>query len=102
MKSIDIAQRIVLWLLTIPVVIVILDAVFNAFDGEEDNPVVAGVRDLGEVVTPEFTTNMFADQGFGQTALLTLAFYGLFALLIWGVFKAIRSAVPAQRTGADV
>jgi hypothetical protein len=45
------------------------------------------------VFTPEFTTTMFADQGFGQTALLTLAFYGIVALLVWAVFRGIRAAV---------
>jgi cytochrome P450 len=96
MKPIDVAQRITLYLLTIPVVLVLLDAVFNAFDGEEDNPIVSTVRDAGELFTPEFTTTMFADQGFGQTALLTLAFYGVFALLIWLVFRLVRSAVAGR------
>jgi hypothetical protein len=93
MKAIDIAQKVILYLLGIPVLIVLLDAVFNAFEGQEDNAVVSTVHDLAEVFTPEFTTTMFADQGFGQTALLTLAFYGVVALLVWAVFRGIRAAV---------
>lgn len=96
MKPIDIAQRIILLLLTIPVVVILLDAVFNAFEGREDNPVVSAVHDLGELFIPEFTTNMFADQGFGQTALLALAFYGIVALLVWLAFKVVRSAVGGR------
>jgi flagellar biosynthesis/type III secretory pathway M-ring protein FliF/YscJ len=96
MSPIDVAQRITLYLLTIPVVIILLDAVFNAFEGQEDNVVVSTVRDLAETLIPEFTTTMFADQGFGQTALLALAFYGVFALLVWLIFKAIRAAVGGR------
>jgi hypothetical protein len=99
MKPIDIAQRIILSLLVIPVLFVLLDAVFNAFDAEDDNPVVGFVRDLGDLFTPDFATTMFAEQGFGQTALLTLAFYGVFVLVVWLVFKLIRSAVASSRTG---
>jgi hypothetical protein len=91
MKAIDIAQKVILYLLGIPVLIVLLDAVFNAFDGQEDNVVVSTVHDLGDLFTPEFTTTMFAEQGFGQTALLTLAFYGIVALVVWVVFRGIRA-----------
>jgi hypothetical protein len=100
MKAIDIAQKVILYLLGIPVLIVLLDAVFNAFDGQEDNSVVRTVHELGELFTPEFTTTMFADQGFGQTALLTLAFYGIVALAVWAVFRGIR-AVARPRGKRD-
>lgn len=97
MSPIDVAQRVTLYLLTIPVLIVIFDATFNAFDGQEDNAVVSGVRSLGELFIPDFTTTMFAEQGFGQTALLALAFYGAFALLVWAIFKGVR-AIASTRT----
>jgi flagellar biosynthesis/type III secretory pathway M-ring protein FliF/YscJ len=100
MKAIDIAQRTVLLLLTVPVVVVLLDAVFNAFDGQEDNVVVSTVRDAGDLFTPEFVTNMFAEQGFGQTALLALAFYGVVALAVWVVFRAIRSVARTSSSSA--
>lgn len=98
MKAIDMAQRILLILLTIPVLIIVLDGVFMAFEGQEDNVVVRTVADLAELFIPEFTTTMFVDQGPGQTALLALAFYGVVALLIWLVFKVIR-AIAAPRLG---
>jgi hypothetical protein len=100
MKAIDIAQRVVLYLVLVPVLVIILDGVFMAFEGRQDNVVVATVADLADLFIPEFATTMFADQGPGQTALLALAFYGVVALAVWAVFRGIRS-IAAPRVGAS-
>lgn len=93
MKVVDIVQRVVLYALIVPVVVILIDAVLTFFDSQEDNALVAFFADAAEALTPEVLTTMFVEQQYWQTAALALLFYGVVAALVALVFRLIRAII---------
>lgn len=93
MKVVDFVQRVVLYALIVPVLVILIDATLTFFDSQEDNAVVAFFADAAEAFTPEVLTTMFVDQQYWQTAALAVLFYGLVALLVALVFRLLRAII---------
>jgi hypothetical protein len=94
-KFLDVAQRVVLGALLVPVVIIVMDAALTFFEGREDNEIVGFFGDNAETLTPIPVEDMFADQADWQTALLALIAYGIVALMFLLLFKALRAVVAS-------
>jgi hypothetical protein len=95
MRAINAVQRLVMYLLLIPVLAVIFDTLLRAFNAQEDNPIVATVRTVADTFIFETFRTVFPDQTYVQTALVTLAGYGIITLIVVAVFRGIRSGVAA-------
>lgn len=93
MKVVDFVQRVVLFALIVPVVVILIDAALTFFNSQEDNAVVAFFADTAEAFTPEVLTTMFVDQQYWQTAALAILFYGVVAALVALVFRLIRAII---------
>lgn len=93
MKVVDVLQRVVLYALVVPVLVILVNATLIFFDAQEDNALVAFFADVAEVVTPGVLTTVFEDQQYLQTAALALLFYGLLAALVALVFRLIRALI---------
>lgn len=93
MKVLNVLQRVVLYALVVPVLVILIDATLTFFDSQEDNALVAFFADVADALTPEVLTTVFEDQQYLQTAALALLFYGLLALLVALVFRVIRALI---------
>lgn len=93
MKVVTIVQRVVLYALVVPVLVILIDATLIFFDAQEDNALVAFFADAAELFTPEVLTTVFEDQQYLQTAALALLFYGLLAALVALVFRLVRALI---------
>lgn len=95
MAIIALIERILLWLVAVPVAFVILDVVLELGGAVATNPIVAFVDDTAALATPSPLTTIFPDQGPVLTAALVCLMYGLVAMLIAGLFRLVRQAVAA-------
>jgi hypothetical protein len=96
LRVIEVLQRILLAVLVgIPVIVILVDGLLRGLDAQEDNPVVAAIRDTSELLTPEVLTTFFEEQSHWQTVLLALVAYALLAAVIVAVFALIERAVLA-------
>jgi hypothetical protein len=98
-RVIEALQRALLVVLVgIPVIVILVDGLLRGLDAQEDNPVVAAIRDTSELLTPDVLTTFFEDQSHWQTVLLALVAYGLVAVVIVVVFSLIERGVLAITT----
>lgn len=95
LKILDLLQRVLLYALVVPVVVIILNAILDAFDARSNNPIVDAVRSLADSFTFESFETMFPRQSYIQTALVSLAVYGVVVLLVVLVFRVLRSLLTA-------
>jgi hypothetical protein len=95
MRAINAVQRLVMYLLVVPVLAVCSDTLLRAFNAQEDNPIVAAVRTAADIFIFDTFRTVFPDQTYVQTALVTLAGYGIITLIVVVVFRGIRSAAAA-------
>jgi ABC-type proline/glycine betaine transport system permease subunit len=95
MRAITAVQRLAMYLLVIPVLAVCSDTLLRAFNAQEDNPIVATVRTAADTFIFDTFRTVFPDQTYVQTALVTLAGYGIITLIVVAVFRGIRSVVAA-------
>lgn len=93
MKVVDVVQRVVLYALVVPVLVILIDATLTFFDSQEDNALVAFFADAADAFTPDVLTTVFEDQQYLQTAALALLFYGVLAVLVALVFRVIRALI---------
>lgn len=93
MKVVTIFQRVVLYALLVPVLVVVVNATLIYFEPQEDNALVVFFADAAEIFTPEVLTTVFEDQQYLQTAALALLFYGLLAALVFLVFRLLRALI---------
>jgi hypothetical protein len=97
MKVVDTVERVVLYLLAIPIALIIIRAILNFFDAREGNAVVSFFRSTAETFSLSALNDMFADQGNLQDVALQLAFYGLLVLAVIIVFRVIRAIVTSAQ-----
>lgn len=96
MRVLNAVQRTVMLLLLVPVVAICLDTVLRAFGARPRNPIVSTVRSVRDWFVLQAFTDVFPDQNYWQTALVALAAYGVLALVVVSVFRALRSALSAR------
>lgn len=92
-----------MYLLLIPVLAICLDTLLRAFDAQEGNPIVDGVRTAADTFIFDTFRTVFPNQTYVQTALVALAGYGIIALIVVALFRGLRSAVASRppRPGPD-
>ena len=98
MRAVTTIQRIIMYLLLIPVLAICLDTLLRAFSAQEGNPIVDTVRSAADTFIFETFRTVFPDQSYVQTALVALAGYGIITLIVVALFRGIRSAVAARPT----
>lgn len=96
MRVISGVQRVIMYLLLIPLVAIGLDTLLRAFDAQEGNPIVDGVRRAADTAILEPFRTVFPDQSYLQTALVALAAYGVLTLLVVALFRGLRSLVGSR------
>ena len=102
LKTLDLLQRVVLYALLVPVVVIILNAILSAFNAQRGNPIVDSIRALADSFTFESFETMFPRQSYIQTALVSLAVYGVVVLLVVVIFRVLRSVITsASRPSAS-
>lgn len=99
MRAINAVQRVIMLLLLVPVLAICLDTLLRAFNAQEGNPIVDGVRTAADTFIFETFRTVFPDQTYVQTALVALAGYGIITLIVVFVFRGIRSAVASASSG---
>ena len=95
LKTLDLLQRVILYALLVPVVVIVLNAIFEAFNAQQGNPIVDAIADLADSFTFEAFETMFPRQSYLQTALVSLAVYGAVVVLVVVVFRVLRSLVSS-------
>lgn len=96
MRAINAIQRVIMYLLLLPVLAICMDTILRAFDAQEGNPIVDTVRTAADTFIFETFRTVFPDQTYVQTALVALAGYGIITLIVVAVFRGIRSAVATR------
>ena len=96
MRILATVQRILMWLLVIPVAAIALDVLLRALGAQRANPIVGAVRRTAGVFILDPFTDVFPKQSYVETGVVALVGYGLIALLIVGVFRLIRSIIAAR------
>lgn len=96
MRALNAVRRILLLLLLIPVIAIALNALLLAFGAQQRNPIVKAVRDVARFFILDPFRTVFPDQGYVQTALVSLAAYGILALLVVFLFRGLRSMVSTK------
>lgn len=96
MRAINAIQRVIMYLLLLPVLAICMDTILRAFNAQEGNPIVDTVRRAADTFIFETFRTVFPDQTYVQTALVALAGYGIITLIVVAVFRGIRSAVAAR------
>lgn len=96
MRILASVQRVVMLLLAVPPVAIALNALLRAMEAQRDNPIVAAVRGVAEFFILESFTTVFEDQSYMQTAVVALIGWGVIALLVLGLFRAVRSAAASR------
>lgn len=101
MRAINAIQRVIMYLLLIPVLAICLDTLLRAFDAQEGNPIVDSVRTAADTFIFETFRTVFPDQSYVQTALVSLAGYGIITLIVVLAFRGVRSAVASRPPRPD-
>lgn len=96
MRAINAVQRVIMYLLLVPVLAIVLDTLLRAFSAQEGNPIVDTVRSAADTFIFETFRTVFPDQTYVQTALVALAGYGIITLIVVALFRGIRSAVSSR------
>ena len=96
MRAVNAVQRVIMFLLLVPVLAICLDTLLRAFSAQEGNPIVDTVRSAADTFIFETFRTVFPDQTYVQTALVALAGYGIITLIVVALFRGIRSAVAAR------
>ena len=88
-----------MYALLVPVAVIVLDTILVAFNAQESNPIVGAIDSFADAFTLEVFETMFPRQSYLQTALVALAIYGVVALLVVLVFKALKAVLsgPSKR-----
>ena len=100
MRAVNAIQRVIMYLLLVPVLAICLDTLLRAFSAQEGNPIVDAVRSAADTFIFEPFRTVFPDQTYLQTALVALAGYGIITLIVVALFRGIRSAVAARPAGS--
>jgi hypothetical protein len=100
-KVVDVLKRTALTIVAIPALFVVLDTLLRALNAQQRNPIVRTVREAADTAVPDAVTTIFARQTYWQTALLTLLFYGVLALVIVLLFRAVDAVLAGARSDSS-
>lgn len=101
-RIIDLAERVFLYALLVPVVSILAHTGLVRFGAPADNVVVTNVKWVAEGFIWDPLETVFAGQTPVHTALLALVFYGVVAFVVAWVCKALRPASPERPTASRV
>lgn len=100
MGFIGVTRRITLYLLTLPVALIVVDAVLRFFDAQLSNSLVRRIYALEDRLTLDILDTIVADQRFLQTAAFNLLFWGIVVAFVIALLRLLDSAFSRKRSSA--
>ncbi len=98
MGLIGVTRRITLYLLTVPVALIVLDAVLRFFDAQLSSALVRRIYALEDRLTPDALDTIVADQSFLQTAAFNLLFWGIVVAFVIALLRLLESGSSRRRS----
>ncbi|HVM19319.1 MAG TPA: hypothetical protein VM307_05095 [Egibacteraceae bacterium] len=96
MRVLNAIQRIIMYALLVPAVLIIAKVILEAFDARRQNPIVRTIYDGADYFILEPFTDVFPNQSDLQTAAVALAAYGLLVLAVVALFRTLRSLASSR------
>jgi hypothetical protein len=86
----DVIESVLLSLVGLAAAIILGDTALRYFEGREQNPIVGWFQRTADALTPLPALDVFPEQQYWQTAILSLLLWGLAAAFLVFLFRALR------------
>jgi len=101
MGFLSVTRRITMYVLTLPVLLIVIDAVLRFFDAQLSNSLVRRIYAYEDGLTPDILDTIVPNQSFLQTAAFNLLFWGIviaFFLALFRLLDGIFTRKPTRKS----